>query len=86
MYFLTVCCSVVPVSALTPKQTQLLEAMQEGASLRYAGWQQINVTFGPADKRNYVARIQTLIALNDRGLVRIDQHGPRLTDDGRRQR
>lgn len=60
---------------LTETQARLLEAIHEGATVRYAGWQQIRVTFGPADARSYVARQQTLYALRDRGLVRLDAQG-----------
>lgn len=68
---------------LTPKQAQLLEAIREGAALRYAGWQQIDVRFplpefGCPDPRNYTAREQTLYALRDRGLVKVDKDGIRL--------
>ena len=63
---------------LTPKMAQLLAAIREGATLRYAGWQEVRVTYGPADERNYIARQSTLYALRDRGLVELGSFGVRL--------
>lgn len=65
---------------LSPKQAQLLEAIRAGATLRYAGWQEIRVIYGAADSRNYTARQQTLFALRDRGLVEVDKNGVRVAE------
>lgn len=69
---------------LTAKQSQLLQAIKDGAELRYAGYQEIKVTyplvaFGVQDPRNYTARQQTLYALRDRGLIELGSFGVRLT-------
>lgn len=63
------------MGTLTRKQQQLLNAIVAGASVRRGGWQQLHVTFGPRDERNYVAMESTLLALRDRGLVRLTGDG-----------
>jgi hypothetical protein len=63
---------------LTDTQRRLFEAIRAGADLRLAGWQQIRVTFGPRDSRNYVAMQATLYALRDRKLIELGDFGVRL--------
>jgi hypothetical protein len=62
---------------LSPKQQQLLDAVERGADLRYLGWQQIRVTYGPKHPENYIATQGTLHALLDRGLVETGPFGVR---------
>lgn len=65
---------------ITPTQKRFLDALHAGATLRYRGWQEIAVEFGPRDPRNYIARQQTVYALRDRGLVVVDAQGVRLSE------
>lgn len=72
---------------LSPQQRRLLEALRAGATLRYAGWQQVAVTYpdpphGRRDERNFTAMQATLYALRDRGLVALGADGVVLTDMG----
>jgi hypothetical protein len=64
--------------ALTAKQQQLYDAIRDGATVSYSGWQQVHVCFGSRDARNYTARLNTLHALRDRGLVRLGADGVQL--------